>query len=42
MAVIWNDFASTLNSREERILLVYHILIVGALIGSGLALWFMK
>lgn len=42
MAVIWNDFTSSLNRREERILLIYHLIVIGLLIGGGLALWLMK
>ena len=41
MAVIWNDFSSGLNKREEKALLIYHIIIVSLLIGGGLVLWFM-
>ena len=40
MAVIWNDFSSGLNKREEKALLIYHIIVVSLLIGGGLVLWF--
>lgn len=42
MAIIWNDFTATLNSKEEKALLIYHLVIIGVLIGGGLALWFLK
>ncbi|MDM9631557.1 hypothetical protein [Robiginitalea aurantiaca] len=42
MAVIWNDYTSTLNTKEEKVLLIYHLLIVGLLIGGGIVLWLIR
>jgi hypothetical protein len=42
MAVIWNDFTSALNRKEEKTLLIYHLVVTGVLIGGVIALWILR
>jgi hypothetical protein len=38
IAFIWNDPESSMNAREERLLLLYHVSAIGLILTAGIGL----